>query len=83
MIRARDEERTLGECLQSILPFADEILVVNHLSRDGTKQVAERIGAQHPKFKIVDYTHEVARPGAATPAPPASPAPVEDRHRGD
>jgi glycosyltransferase involved in cell wall biosynthesis len=43
---ARDEERTLGGCLQSIA-FADECLVlVDAATRDATRQIAQAMGAR-------------------------------------
>jgi glycosyltransferase involved in cell wall biosynthesis len=38
----KDEERTLGRCLESIREHVDEIVVVDTGSRDGTKEIAHR-----------------------------------------
>ncbi len=46
----RDEEHTLGRCLDSVAGVADEIFVVDTGSVDGTKAVAESHGA-----RVVDY----------------------------
>ena len=46
----RDEEHTLGRCLDSVYTAVDEIIVVDTGSRDGTKAVARRYTDQ-----ILDY----------------------------
>jgi glycosyltransferase involved in cell wall biosynthesis len=46
----RDEEAVLEECLRSILGVADEIVVVDTGSTDGSKRIAERFGA-----RVVDF----------------------------
>jgi glycosyltransferase involved in cell wall biosynthesis len=43
---ARDEERTLGRCLQSVREHVDEIVVVDTGSRDRTKEIAGQFGAR-------------------------------------
>ncbi len=47
---ARDEERLLGDALESIRPFSDEIVVVDTGSRDRTVEVARAAGA-----RVVDH----------------------------
>lgn len=42
----KDEEEVLERCLKSALPLADEIIVADTGSRDGTKALAEKFGAQ-------------------------------------
>lgn len=41
-----NEERDLPRCLKSVAPIADEILVVDSGSRDGTVAVAQQFGAR-------------------------------------
>jgi glycosyltransferase involved in cell wall biosynthesis/Flp pilus assembly protein TadD len=48
---ARNEERFLAECLQSIHDLVDEIIVVDSGSTDRTKEIAVRFGA-----KVIDFT---------------------------
>lgn len=43
---AKDEERNLPRCLNSVKDIADEIIVVDTGSRDRTIEVAERFGAR-------------------------------------
>ncbi len=44
-IITRNEEKNLGRCIESV-PFADEFIVVDSGSTDGTRLVAEKHGAQ-------------------------------------
>lgn len=43
---AKDEEKYLANCLQSVLPAADEVIVVDTGSRDKTVEIATRLGAK-------------------------------------
>ena len=46
VIIAQDEEERLERCVRSCLPFSDEVLVVDGGSRDGTRELAERLGCR-------------------------------------
>ncbi len=50
----RDSSRTLRECLESILPWADELVVVDTGSLDDTPQIVEQYGARLFRFPWVD-----------------------------
>jgi tetratricopeptide (TPR) repeat protein len=50
----RNEEEHLGACLESVLPIADEIIVVDTGSMDNTVEIARRYGAQVRFFPWVD-----------------------------
>lgn len=50
----RDEERVLGDCLRSALPYFREIIVVDTGSRDRTREIARSHGAQVHEFPWVD-----------------------------
>ncbi|MBE0638554.1 MAG: glycosyltransferase family 2 protein [Bacteroidales bacterium] len=41
-----NEERNIGRCLESVSDIADEIVVVDSLSTDNTKQICESFGVQ-------------------------------------
>jgi tetratricopeptide (TPR) repeat protein len=43
---ARDEEELIGDCLRSVVPLADEIVVVDTGSRDATPAIARAAGAR-------------------------------------
>jgi glycosyltransferase involved in cell wall biosynthesis len=49
---ARDEEENLAQCLPSIRPYVDELIVVDTGSVDRTKEVARSFGAQ-----VFDFNH--------------------------
>jgi glycosyltransferase involved in cell wall biosynthesis len=51
---ARDEERRIRECLTSIAPFVDEMVVVDTGSVDRTRQIARACGARVFDFPWVD-----------------------------
>jgi len=46
----RDEERVLGDCLQSIKPYVDEMIVVDTGSTDRTVEIAREHGAKLFEF---------------------------------
>lgn len=50
----KDEEQTLGRCLESIAGNVDEIVVVDTGSRDDTRAVATRYGARIADFAWCD-----------------------------
>lgn len=50
----KDEERSLERCLQSAAGLVDDIIVADTGSRDGTKAIAERMGARVLEFMWVD-----------------------------
>jgi dolichol-phosphate mannosyltransferase len=45
VILARNEEHTIGEVVRSVLPFCDEVLVMDGHSTDATAQLAREAGA--------------------------------------
>jgi dolichol-phosphate mannosyltransferase len=46
VIPTRDEEGMIGEIIESVRPYADEILVVDGHSRDRTREIAAERGAR-------------------------------------
>jgi glycosyltransferase involved in cell wall biosynthesis/tetratricopeptide (TPR) repeat protein len=51
---ARDEERCLRECLESIRPYVDEMVVVDTGSSDRTREIAREWGARVFEFPWCD-----------------------------
>jgi GT2 family glycosyltransferase/tetratricopeptide (TPR) repeat protein len=50
----RDNERTIGSCLESIRPYVDEMVCVDTGSKDETPRIAERLGARVFHFPWCD-----------------------------
>ncbi|MGE0605923.1 MAG: glycosyltransferase [Pirellulales bacterium] len=51
---ARDNEQTIGPCLESIRPWVDEMIVVDTGSRDRTPDICRQMGARVFEFPWVD-----------------------------
>jgi glycosyltransferase involved in cell wall biosynthesis len=60
---AQDEERAIADCVASVRPFCDEVLVVDGGSRDGTREAARAAGARVVERPFDDFArqHEFAR----------------------
>lgn len=50
----KNESKSIGRCLKSIVGIADEIIVVDTGSIDNTKEIAQKYGAKIYDFKWVD-----------------------------
>ena len=50
----RDNEHMIRECLESIRPWVDEMIVVDTGSKDATPQIAESLGAKLFQFEWID-----------------------------
>src|SRR5207253_5064809 len=61
-VLAQDEAERIGGCIES-LRFCDEVLVVDGGSRDGTRELAARLGARVVERPFDDFArqHEFAR----------------------
>jgi glycosyltransferase involved in cell wall biosynthesis len=58
VIIALNEERNIGRCLESVKSVADEILVVDSLSVDGTKSIALSHGAKVIEQPFLGYIEQ-------------------------
>ncbi len=63
VIRARNEESNIENCLTQIADIADEIIFVDHLSTDLTFDIAKRVSEKYPNIKVFRYNNEIPRPG--------------------
>ena len=45
VVIAFNEEANIGNCIQSVAPIADEVIVVDSFSTDRTPEIAENMGA--------------------------------------
>jgi glycosyltransferase involved in cell wall biosynthesis len=56
-----NEERTLEEIVEAVLatPYTKELILVNDASRDGSREIMERLAAEHPEIRC--FHHEVNR----------------------
>lgn len=43
------------ECIRSMLPFCEEVVVGDAMSKDGTRELLERLARETGKIRIVDY----------------------------
>lgn len=50
LIPVKNEARNLGKCLQTVIDWADEVVVVDSHSTDGTDSIARRVGATVVQF---------------------------------
>lgn len=60
VINAQNAETDLPRAISSVKSFADEIVVVNQGSTDGTREIAKKLGAKVYEHKSVEYV-ELAR----------------------
>jgi glycosyltransferase involved in cell wall biosynthesis len=74
VVRAKDEARTLPWALPSLLQAAEQVLLVDNGSTDGTLDVARRVAREaeaEQRLEILSYPFPVARCGPEHLATPA------------
>jgi len=67
MIRVKNEEKNIVRSIESILPFFDEIVIVDNASTDRTKALVTELASKlnnNSLIKIVSYPFTVARCGS-------------------
>jgi len=62
------EEKYIGACLQSILnqdypPQRLEVIVVDGMSPDGTREIVRRFARDYPQVKLIDNPDRIQAPG--------------------
>ena len=57
VVPAYNEESTLEQIVARLLavPEAGEIVIVDDCSTDGTRMIADRLGAEHSRIKVVHH----------------------------
>lgn len=53
-----NEEKNIGRCIESLLPVADEILVVDSLSTDKTREICQKFGVRFVEQKFLGYVEQ-------------------------
>ena len=46
LILAKNEEKNIGDCIESVKSFADEIIVIDDFSTDATAEISKNLGAK-------------------------------------
>lgn len=63
VIRAKNEELNVLNCLESIVDIADEIIFVDHQSTDNTYQLAFNFSKKFDNIKVFKYEREIPKAG--------------------
>ena len=65
MLRVRNEEKTLEQCIRSLfqLTIPHEIIIILHLCTDRSEEIAERLSKENNKIKIYKYNNKISRAG--------------------
>lgn len=65
IVRIRDEEETLEESIRSlfVIQVPHEILLILHLCKDRSKEIAETLAKENPNIRIIEYLTPISRPG--------------------
>ena len=58
VIMTFNESAHIGRCIESVLPFSDEVLVVDSFSTDNTVQIAKELGAKVFQNKFDGYIEQ-------------------------
>jgi glycosyltransferase involved in cell wall biosynthesis len=58
VLATRNEEKNIGACLESVAKIADEIVVIDEGSTDGTREIARKYGARVFKVKHEPIFHK-------------------------
>jgi glycosyltransferase involved in cell wall biosynthesis/thioredoxin-like negative regulator of GroEL len=59
VIRAKNEEATIEQCLKTILPHVDEVIFVDNGSTDQTRLIAERLQQDYFNLKVYSYPIQI------------------------
>lgn len=63
LIRAKNEEFMVAQCLQSIVDIAEEIIFVDNNSTDRTLEIATLLAEKYPNIFVYQYNIDVPKAG--------------------
>ena len=63
IIRAKNEEKNIKVCIESVVDLVDEIIFVNNNSTDNTLKLIEEYALKYPKIKVYNYFINVNKAG--------------------
>ncbi len=63
-VRCKNEEEYIVASLLSAYRVFDEVLVILNHSTDRTRELVEDLLPDHPKIRVIEYTHACSAPGA-------------------
>ena len=63
IIRAKNEEKNITLCIESVIDLVDEIIFVNNGSTDNTLKIIEELAMKYSKIKVYNYYINVNRVG--------------------
>lgn len=68
IVRIRDEEDLLETSIRSLfqLKIPHEILLILHICKDRSKEIAEMLALENPNIRILEYDVPISRPGYET-----------------
>ncbi len=68
IVRIRDEEDTLEESIRSLstLRIPHEIILILHMCRDRSLEIAERLAAENENVRVLEYNIPISRAGYET-----------------
>ena len=64
IIRAKNEEKNIRLCIESVINYVDEIIFVDNGSQDQTYQIAMALSSKYSKMKVYQYNICVNKVGA-------------------
>ena len=64
IIRAKNEEKNVRLCIESVINYVDEIIFVDNGSQDQTYTIAMALSSKYTKLKVYQYNIQVNKVGA-------------------
>jgi glycosyltransferase involved in cell wall biosynthesis len=68
IVRIRDEEETLEKSIRSLfsLTIPHEILLILHLCKDKSKEIAEKLASENGNIRVLEYNVPISKAGYET-----------------